>query len=70
MHRCFPFKEAEGIGDRTCAWVRGHAIRCAGSCIPSLWHPTGDYVATVEAVEAGILVALNIEGVSVIGGGL
>jgi hypothetical protein len=70
MHRSLPFTGAEGLGARAFAWVRGCAIGGIGCCSPGIWHPTDDYVATVEAVESGILAAPNIEGVSVIGRGL
>jgi anaerobic ribonucleoside-triphosphate reductase activating protein len=68
LHRFLPFTRAEGPGNRACLWVQGCPIRCPGCFNPSTWSKSGGYDVTVEELEARILDASNIEGVTFLGG--
>jgi anaerobic ribonucleoside-triphosphate reductase activating protein len=68
LHRFLPFTRAEGPGNRACLWVQGCPIRCPSCFNPSTWSKSGGYDVTVEELEARILDASNIEGVTFLGG--
>jgi anaerobic ribonucleoside-triphosphate reductase activating protein len=68
LHRFLPFTRAEGPGNRACLWVQGCPIRCPGCFNPGTWSKTGGSDVALEELEARILDASDIEGVTFLGG--
>ncbi len=68
LHRFLPFTRAEGPGNRSCLWVQGCPIRCPGCFNPGTWAKDGGHEVSVDEIEARILAAPGIEGVTFLGG--
>lgn len=60
--------EAEGPGRRFALWVQGCTIRCPGCCNPEMFATDRGTALTIDELDARLARALEIEGVSILGG--